>query len=51
MKNQGNPDVKIYSIQGALLFHKKGNRIDVSSLASGVYIAEVNGVCRKIVKQ
>ena len=44
-------EVKIYSIQGALLVNTKGNEIDVSSLPSGIYIVEVNGVCKKLVKQ
>ena len=46
-----NSEVKIYSIQGALLVNTKGNEIDVSSLPSGIYIVEVNGVCKKLVKQ
>jgi len=45
------PEIKIYSIQGVLLINAKGNQIDVSSLPSGIYITEVNGVCQKIVKQ
>jgi hypothetical protein len=45
------PNVKIYSIQGSLLLQTKGNQIDVSALPSGVYIVEIDGVCRKIVKQ
>ncbi|MCL2289481.1 MAG: T9SS type A sorting domain-containing protein [Bacteroidetes bacterium] len=49
--NAITPEVKIYSIQGVLLINAKGNQIDVSSLPSGIYITEVNGICRKIVKQ
>jgi len=45
------PEIKIYSIQGVLLVSTKGNEIDVSSLPNGIYIAEVDGVRRKIVKQ
>ena len=45
------PEVNIYSIQGVLLIQTKDNRIDVSSLPSGIYIAKIDGVCRKIVKQ
>ena len=45
------PEVKIYSIQGALLINTKGNKIDVSSLANGFYIADVNGQTFKMVKQ
>jgi len=45
------PEVKIYSIQGALLLNTKGIQIDVSSLSNGVYIVEINGVSRKIVKK
>jgi len=44
------PEVKIYSIQGALLAHSKGYQVDVSSLPNGIYIVNVNGVCRKVVK-
>jgi hypothetical protein len=45
------PEIKLYSIQGVLLINTKGNQIDVSSLSNGIYIAEIDGVCRKIVKQ
>jgi len=45
------PEINIYSIQGVLLMQAKGNQIDISSLQSGIYIANVDGVCRKIVKQ
>ena len=45
------PEVKIYSIQGILLMNTKGNQIDVSSLPSGIYIVDINGVFRKVVKQ
>jgi hypothetical protein len=45
------PEVKIYSIYGVLLLYTKGNQIDVSSLSNGIYIVDINGVCRKIVKQ
>jgi len=45
------PEVKIFSIQGVLLLQTKGNEIDMSSLAKGIYFAEIDGVCRKVVKQ
>lgn len=45
------PSVKIYSIMGVLLLNSNGNQIDVSSLTSGIYIVEVDGIYRKIVKQ
>ncbi|MCL2311083.1 MAG: T9SS type A sorting domain-containing protein [Firmicutes bacterium] len=45
------PEIKIYSIQGVLLINTKGKQIDVSSLPSGIYIAEIDGVRQKIVKQ
>ena len=45
------PEIKIYSIQGVLLLHTQGNQIDVSSLSSGIYIAEIDGVCQKIIKK
>jgi len=45
------PDVKIYAIQGALLIHTKGNKIDVSSLPSGFYMVNINGRTVKVVKQ
>jgi len=45
------PEVKIYSIQGVLLMNVKENQIDISSLPSGIYIANINGMNRKIVKQ
>jgi hypothetical protein len=49
--NNTTPEVKIYSMQGALLIHTKGNQIDISALLIGIYIAEIDGVSRKIVKQ
>jgi hypothetical protein len=45
------PEIKIYSIQGVLLLHEKGNQIDVSALSSGIYIVDIDGVRRKIVKR
>jgi hypothetical protein len=45
------PEIKIYSIQGVLLLSTKGNQIDVSSLSSGIYIARIDKICRKIIKQ
>ena len=45
------PETKIYSIQGTLLLNTKGNQIEVSFLPRGIYIAEIDGTCRKFVKQ
>jgi hypothetical protein len=45
------PTVQIYSIQGQLLMNIKGNQIDVSLLQNGIYIAVIDGVYRKFVKQ
>jgi len=45
------PIVKIYSMHGVLLLSTKGKQIDLSSLPNGIYIAEIEGVCKKIVKQ
>jgi len=45
------PEIKIYSMQGVLLMNAKGNQIDVTSLRSGIYIAVIDGVSRKIVKR
>jgi len=49
--NNPIPEVKIYSIQGVLLIQTKGNQVDISMLARGIYMAEVEGVCKKVVKQ
>jgi len=49
--NDTLPEIKIYSIQGALLVNTKGNKIDISSLPNGVYIASINGQALKVVKQ
>jgi len=49
--NNMAPEIKVYSIQGVLLLQTKGNEIDMSSLAKGIYFAEIDGVCRKVVKQ
>ena len=49
--NSITPEFNIYSIQGALLMNAKGNQIDVSSLPNGIYMAKIDGVFRKIVKQ
>jgi hypothetical protein len=45
------PEVKIYSNQGVLLLQTKGHQIDLSSLPSGIYIADIDGVCRNVVKR
>jgi hypothetical protein len=45
------PEVKIFFFLWALLLHAKGNQIDVSSLPRGIYVAKVDGVCLKVVKQ
>ena len=44
------PSVKIYSIMGTLLFNTNANQIDVSSLTRGIYIVEIDGICRKFTK-
>jgi len=44
-------EVKIYSTQGVLLIDTKGKQVDVSSLSSGIYIARIDGVHRKFIKQ
>jgi len=33
------------------MLNTKGNRIDISALPSGVYVASVNGQALKVVKQ
>ena len=45
------PEIKVFSIQGVLLLQAKGNEIDISSLDRGIYFVEIDGVCRKVVKQ
>jgi len=45
------PEVKIYSLQGVLVLQTNENQIDVSSLPAGFYVANVNGINRKIIKQ
>lgn len=45
------PKVKIYSIQGVLLINTTGKQIDLTSLSSGLYIVNINGINKKIVKQ
>jgi len=45
------PEIKVFSIQGVLLLQAKGNEIDISSLDRGIYFAEIDGVCRKVVRQ
>ena len=44
------PSVKIYSIMDTLLFNTNANQIDVSSLTRGIYIVEIDGICRKFTK-
>lgn len=46
-----NSEVKLYSVQGNLLITTTDNYIDVSSLAGGVYIMNINGQTYKIIKQ
>ena len=45
------PEIQIYSVQGTLLMSTKGNSIDISALSKGIYIANINGTVKKIVKQ
>lgn len=50
----GERPIKIYSLSGKLLFVGKGNdktQVDISSLPPGVYLVEVDGQRRKLVKQ
>ena len=45
------PVVKIYNLQGALALQDTGDKMDVSSLPAGIYIADINGERVKIVKK
>ena len=49
--NDRLPEVKIYSIQGVLLINTQGNKIDISTLPSGIFIANIDGQQLKVVKQ
>jgi len=44
------PEVKLYSLEGQLLLNIKGNEIDVSGFAAGIYMLEVDGKKGKVVK-
>jgi hypothetical protein len=46
----GNPLVKVYSISGRLVLQQRGSSIDVSAIAQGVYIVEVERIRTKVVK-
>ena len=43
--------VKIYSLQGVLALQAVGDRVDVSSLATGIYFVNINGERVKMVKK
>ena len=45
------PQVKLYSLQGQLLYKTTDNQIDISHLTNGIYILQVNNRAVKIVKQ
>ena len=44
------PEVKLFSLEGQLLLNIKGNEIDVSGFAAGIYMLEVDGKKGKVVK-
>ncbi len=44
-------DIRVYSIQGALLHKTYGNEVDLSGYAKGVYFIRLNGKTMKVVKR
>jgi hypothetical protein len=48
---QGRLDVKLYSLQGILLQQTNQNTLDFSDYKAGVYLLNVNGQIKKIVKK
>jgi hypothetical protein len=44
-------DIKVYNLQGKLLQEAFGNQIDLSNYSQGVYLLQVNGSWRKVIKQ
>lgn len=47
----GNVSVRLYNLQGALVLKSSEKTVPVGSLASGVYVIDVNGYKTKIVKR
>lgn len=43
--------VKLYNLQGQLLFTTHQNKMDMSANNTGVYVVEVNGIKKKVLKQ
>ena len=46
----GNTETSIYNLQGIKLLTTNDKQIDLSAMAAGIYIVEVNGTMTKIVK-
>lgn len=46
-----NPDVKVYSIQGALVLQTNGNEVDLSKYAKGMYILQVGDSRMTVIKE
>jgi len=44
-------DIKVYTLQGELLQETFGNQVDLSTYPQGVYLLQVNGKWRKVVKR
>ncbi|MDL2297414.1 cadherin-like beta sandwich domain-containing protein, partial [Bacteroidales bacterium OttesenSCG-928-E04] len=44
------PQIKVYHIDGRLLLDTKNTRIDLSDYAGGIYVIDVNGIKKKIIK-
>ncbi len=49
-ENLKDNKVAVYDINGRFKFAQKGSRIDLSVLANGVYILQIGGKSRKVVK-
>jgi hypothetical protein len=43
--------IKVYNLQGRLLFETEGNRVDLSGYISGIYMLNIDGEIVKVVKK
>jgi hypothetical protein len=49
--NNNVPSIKVYNIQGRLLFQTKGNEVDLSNCANGMYLLQIDGQTIKVEKK
>lgn len=46
-----NTNIKVYNAQSQLIIQTKGNQIDLSEFANGIYLLDADGVKTKVIKE